>query len=319
MVRRTLAALMASTVRQRPPPAMSLAEARRQRWHVVDASGQHVGRLAARLAPVLVGKYKPIWEPCVGVPSGCVNLSRRHRHEHGDFVVVLNAAEVEFTGKKWTQKVYYRHSGYPGGLKMRTAAEVHRRKPGEVLRRAVSGMLPKNKLRQIYMSRLKIYPTEDHPHQAQVAGQRAAWSPLEDIVSTQRPKTFVAPGIFCDDACETSVSAHWIRCHTLRPIRIVERAFLCRCSGIRPHTLDLPGAARILDVHGKDPLMMSCFVPFSSVPSTSCRASPASSYHCHCVKYTLGQRRNAKFHIAVTLSTSIAVASASSEMMSARF
>ncbi|KAJ8598276.1 hypothetical protein CTAYLR_006000 [Chrysophaeum taylorii] len=145
----------------------NLAAARHQQWHVVDARGQHVGRLAARIAPVLVGKHKPIWEP--------------HRHEHGDFVVVVNAAEVHFTGRKWDQKIYYRHTGYPGGLKMRTAREVHRRKPGEVLRKAISGMLPKNKLRETFLNRLKIYPAEDHPHEAQLASQRAAYSPLDDM------------------------------------------------------------------------------------------------------------------------------------------
>mmetsp|Transcript_11800 Transcript_11800/g.35147 ORF Transcript_11800/g.35147 Transcript_11800/m.35147 type:complete len:166 (-) Transcript_11800:23-520(-) len=146
------------------PPAARAARAYvatpKQQWHLIDAAdGVSVGRLAARIAPVLRGKHKPGYEP--------------HRHEHGDFVVVVNADQLVFTGKKWQQKLYYRHSGYPGGLKVRTAAEEQRRKPGEVLRRAVLGMLPKNKLRHVYATRLRIYGGPDHPHAANVAGSAA--------------------------------------------------------------------------------------------------------------------------------------------------
>lgn len=126
-------------------------------WHLVDAAeGVSVGRLAAAIAPVLRGKHKPTYEP--------------HRHEHGDYVVVVNADKLMFTGRKWKQKEYFTHSGYPGGLKVRTANEVQRRKPGEVLRKAVLGMLPKNKLRATYATRLKIYTGPDHPHAVNLAG-----------------------------------------------------------------------------------------------------------------------------------------------------
>ena len=128
-----------------------------QQWHLVDcAKGVSVGRLAARIAPVLRGKHKPTFEA--------------HRHEHGDIVVVINAEKLVFTGKKWSQKVYRHHTGYPGGLKERTAKDVQSRKPGDVLRRAVLGMLPKNKLRETFARRLKIYPGRDHPHAANLAG-----------------------------------------------------------------------------------------------------------------------------------------------------
>ena len=123
----------------------------KQRWHLVDAAqGVSVGRLAAAIAPVLRGKHKPGFEP--------------HRHEHGDNVVVVNADRLVFTGRKWKQKLYRHHTGYMGGLKERTAADLQRRKPGEVLRRAVLGMLPKNKLRTIFIRRLWIYPGPEHPH-----------------------------------------------------------------------------------------------------------------------------------------------------------
>ena len=141
---------------QRGAPAAAAARrtylaAPKQRWHLIDASqGVSVGRLAAAIAPVLRGKHKPGFEP--------------HRHEHGDNVVVVNADRLVFTGKKWKQKLYRHHTGYMGGLKERTAADLQRRKPGEVLRRAVLGMLPKNKLRTIFIRRLWIYPGPEHPH-----------------------------------------------------------------------------------------------------------------------------------------------------------
>ena len=141
---------------QRAAPAAAAARrtylaAPKQRWHLIDASqGVSVGRLAAAIAPVLRGKHKPGFEP--------------HRHEHGDNVVVVNADRLVFTGKKWKQKLYRHHTGFMGGLKQRTAADLQRRKPGEVLRRAVLGMLPKNKLRTIFIRRLWIYPGPEHPH-----------------------------------------------------------------------------------------------------------------------------------------------------------
>ena len=123
----------------------------KQRWHLIDAAqGVSVGRLAAAIAPVFRGKHKPGFEP--------------HRHEHGDNVVVVNADRLVFTGRKWKQKLYRHHTGYMGGLKERTAADLQRRKPGEVLRGAVLGMLPKNKLRTIFIRRLWIYPGPEHPH-----------------------------------------------------------------------------------------------------------------------------------------------------------
>lgn len=137
-----------------------------QRWHVVDATGYPVGKLAAAICPVLRGKHKPIYE--------------RQGHE-GDFVVVLNAGQLHFTGKKWDQKLYRRHSGYPGGLKERTAKEQQRRKPGDVLRKAIWGMLPVNKIRTKIMSRLRIYPGEEHPHESNLIGSKPFYAPLDHI------------------------------------------------------------------------------------------------------------------------------------------
>jgi len=123
-----------------------------RRWYVVDADGQNLGRLATRIADTLRGKRKPEYTPHV---------------DTGDFVVVVNAEKVAVTGKKLEQKLYYRHSGYPGGLRVRTLAEQLERRPTEVLRKAVKGMLPKNRLASQQISKLKIYAGSEHPHEAQ--------------------------------------------------------------------------------------------------------------------------------------------------------
>ena len=123
-----------------------------RQWLLVDAKGKVVGRLASQIATILMGKNKPTYTPHV---------------DTGDFVVVVNAEKVQFTGKKWDQKLYYRHSNHPGGLKFRTAREVRERKPEEILRHAVKGMLPKNHLGRRMLKKLKIYAGDNHPHAAQ--------------------------------------------------------------------------------------------------------------------------------------------------------
>jgi large subunit ribosomal protein L13 len=123
-----------------------------RRWYVVDAEGQNLGRLATRIADTLRGKNKPQFTPHV---------------DTGDFVVVVNAEKITVTGKKLDEKIYYRHSGYPGGLKQRTLREQLERRPTEVLRTAVKGMLPKNKLAARQLTKLKIYAGPEHPHTAQ--------------------------------------------------------------------------------------------------------------------------------------------------------
>jgi large subunit ribosomal protein L13 len=121
-------------------------------WYVVDAEGQTLGRLATRIADVLRGKTKPQYTPHI---------------DTGDFVVVVNAEKIGVTGKKLDQKRYYRHSGYPGGLRSRTLREQLERRPTEVLRVAVKGMLPKNKLASAQLTKFKIYAGPEHPHAAQ--------------------------------------------------------------------------------------------------------------------------------------------------------
>jgi large subunit ribosomal protein L13 len=123
-----------------------------QSWYLVDAESQTLGRLATRVADLLRGKGKPHYTPHI---------------DTGDFVIVVNAEKVRVTGKKLEQKVYYRHSGYPGGLRERTLAEQLQRRPEEVLRRAVKGMLPKNRLAAAQLRKLKIYAGPEHPHAAQ--------------------------------------------------------------------------------------------------------------------------------------------------------
>jgi large subunit ribosomal protein L13 len=123
-----------------------------QSWYVVDAEGETLGRLATQIADVLRGKRKPAYTPHV---------------DTGDFVVVVNAEKVHVTGNKLEQKIYYRHSGYPGGLRQRTLAEQLQRRPEEVIRKAVKGMLPKNRLAAVQLKKLKVYAGPEHPHQAQ--------------------------------------------------------------------------------------------------------------------------------------------------------
>jgi large subunit ribosomal protein L13 len=123
-----------------------------RRWWVVDAEGKNLGRLASEIAVVLRGKNKPQYTPHV---------------DTGDFVVVVNAQKIAVTGNKLRGKIYYRHSGYPGGLKSRTLGEMLERRPNEVLRKAVKGMLPKNRLAAKQLGKLKIYAGPEHPHTAQ--------------------------------------------------------------------------------------------------------------------------------------------------------
>ena len=123
-----------------------------RRWYVVDAEGETLGRLATRVADTLRGKRKPGFTPHV---------------DTGDFVIVVNAEKIAVTGKKLQQKMYYRHSGYPGGLKTRTLSEQLDRRPTEVIRAAVKGMLPRNKLSRAQIGKLKVYAGPEHPHEAQ--------------------------------------------------------------------------------------------------------------------------------------------------------
>ncbi|HEX3173243.1 MAG TPA: 50S ribosomal protein L13 [Solirubrobacterales bacterium] len=125
---------------------------RQRDWYVVDAEGQTLGRLATRIATALRGKRKPEYTPHV---------------DTGDFVVVVNAEKIRVTGNKLEQKRYWRHSGYPGGIKSRTLAEMLDRRPEEVIRKAVKGMLPRNRLARKQLTKLKVYAGPDHPHAAQ--------------------------------------------------------------------------------------------------------------------------------------------------------
>jgi large subunit ribosomal protein L13 len=121
-------------------------------WFVVDASGKTLGRLASSIASVLKGKTKPIYTTHV---------------DTGDFVIVVNADKVHLTGRKLDQKVYYRHYGYPGGLKSVTAGKLMKTRPENVIKMAVEGMLPKTRLGKQMLSKLKVYAGEKHPHASQ--------------------------------------------------------------------------------------------------------------------------------------------------------
>jgi large subunit ribosomal protein L13 len=121
-------------------------------WYVVDARGQTLGRLATQVARMLRGKHKPIYSPSVDV---------------GDYVIVVNADKVHVTGRKLDQKIYYRYSGYPGGLKQITLRNLLQKHPTRVIEHAVRGMLPKNRLGRQMFKKLKVYAGPDHPHEAQ--------------------------------------------------------------------------------------------------------------------------------------------------------
>jgi len=127
-------------------------ETRQRDWYVVDAEGRTLGRLATQIADALRGKRKPEYTP---------------HCDTGDFVIVINAEKVAVTGKKREQKRYWRHSGYPGGIRSRTLAEMLERQPEEVIRKAVRGMLPRNRLARKQLTKLKVYAGAEHPHAAQ--------------------------------------------------------------------------------------------------------------------------------------------------------
>ena len=121
-------------------------------WFLVDAENKILGRLASKIASILKGKTKPIFTPYL---------------DTGDFVVVINAKKIKLTGRKLNDKVYYHYSGYPGGMKSITPKDLLQKKPDEVIRKAVWGMLPKNSLGRQMLTKLKVYPGKEHPHQAQ--------------------------------------------------------------------------------------------------------------------------------------------------------
>jgi len=125
---------------------------REVKWYLIDAQDKALGRLSATISTILTGKNKPSYTPFLDM---------------GNFVIVINAAKVKLTGKKLKQKVYYRHSGYPGGLKATRAEELMAKAPERVIRLAVWGMLPKNKLGRALIKKLKVYAGSEHPHQAQ--------------------------------------------------------------------------------------------------------------------------------------------------------
>jgi large subunit ribosomal protein L13 len=121
-------------------------------WHVIDATGKILGRLSTEIAHLLRGKNKPTYTP---------------NTQTGDFVVVINAEKIEMTGNKWKEKMYYRHSEWFGGLKSMSAEQVRAAKPEMIIREAVKGMLPKNKLNKHIINKLKVYAGPEHPHKAQ--------------------------------------------------------------------------------------------------------------------------------------------------------
>lgn len=123
-----------------------------QKWYIVDAKDKTLGHISTEIVNKLRGKDKPVFSPHM---------------DCGDFVIVINSQHVKLTGNKMKDKMYYRHSGYPSGLKKASAEKINSEKPTKLIEHAVSGMLPKNKLRQVFMRKLKIYAGEEHPHAAQ--------------------------------------------------------------------------------------------------------------------------------------------------------
>ena len=121
-------------------------------WYIVDAKNKVLGRMATRIATVLMGKHKPIWQPYLDL---------------GDNIIIINASKIKVTGRKEEQKIYYRYSGYPGGLKSKTLGKLRASEPEKIIYDAVRGMLPKNRLARQVIKKLFVYPGEKHPHEAQ--------------------------------------------------------------------------------------------------------------------------------------------------------
>ncbi|HET7288971.1 MAG TPA: 50S ribosomal protein L13 [Thermodesulfobacteriota bacterium] len=131
---------------------MAKSEGVEKKWFVIDGEGKAVGRVSSKIARILRGKEKPQFTPHADI---------------GDFVIVINADKLKFTGNKWEDKRYYWHTGHPGGIKSITAGDLADRKPGEILKKAVWGMLPKNRWQKKLITRLKIYTGNEHPHSPQ--------------------------------------------------------------------------------------------------------------------------------------------------------
>jgi large subunit ribosomal protein L13 len=143
-------------------------------WHVVDAEGRILGRLASEVAQLLRGKHRPTFSPHL---------------DNGDHVIIVNAGKVKVTGKKAQQKIYYRHSGYPGGLKETLLARMLETRPERVVQLAVKGMLPHNRLSRQILRHLKVYGGPEHPHEAQVnAGRRARKADAETLQAEPQDK-----------------------------------------------------------------------------------------------------------------------------------
>ena len=176
----------------------------RPQWHVLDAAGQTLGRLAVRVAQLLKGKHKPIYSPHMLV---------------GDFVVIINSRRIKVTGNKIKQKIYYRHSLYPGGLKEIPLAVMLAKHPNRVIEHAVKGMLPHNRLGRQMMRRLKTYPDSTHPHEAQVTAslkvaekeeaEGVVWIGLPKPVIRRRPKKerAVVSKVVVDEASQVEETA----------------------------------------------------------------------------------------------------------------
>lgn len=139
----------------RKTKATKASEVKRS-WHLLDAKGQVLGRLASQTAQLLMGKGKPNYAPYLDM---------------GDYVVVINAKKVRVTGKKEKQKIYQRYSGYPSGLKEETLEQLRKRKPEEIVRHAVKGMLPRGKLGRKMITKLYVYPDSEHPHQEVISSK----------------------------------------------------------------------------------------------------------------------------------------------------
>ena len=141
-------------------------------WHVIDANGQTLGRLSTRVAGLLMGKHKPTHSPHLDM---------------GDFVIVVNAQKVRVTGKKLDDKIYYRHTGYMGGLKETPLGDMLQRNPRRVIELSVRGMLPRNRLARHLLRHLKVYAGPDHPHEAQVNARPGSASPRAKPRSRPQP------------------------------------------------------------------------------------------------------------------------------------
>jgi large subunit ribosomal protein L13 len=193
-------------------------------WHVIDAAGRPLGRVASEAAVLLKGKHKPTYEPHL---------------DDGDFVIIVNAGQVKVTGRKTEQKKYYTHSGFPGGLRTRTYAEQFARFPERVLEKAVWGMLPGGSLGEAIFKHLKVYKGPNHPHQSQIAGSDKARAARETVQAGLATATAKKPARLRPLSVPTVIEHSPVEIAAVAPVKPARKAAAPKAEA--PAAVEAPG------------------------------------------------------------------------------